>query len=184
VSERQFPQIAATGFPRIDSRTVVFDSPWVRIVNKDVVFELNGRSECHSVVECADWIAICPRTEDGRFIVVQSYRPTVEARLWEFPGGAIDPGETPEQAVKRELTEETGYGVVRLVPLGSHFTDYGRLSTRGHLFYGEVKPIENLAPERGSVVAAMTAEEIDRLFASGMTSFPQFVLWMLAKAVG
>jgi len=35
----------------------------------------------------------------------------------EFPAGKIDPGEAPEDTARREMIEETGYAVERLVPL-------------------------------------------------------------------
>ncbi len=37
--------------------------------------------------------------------------PMSKARYWSFPGGAIEPGETPEVAAIRETLEETGYQV-------------------------------------------------------------------------
>lgn len=45
---------------------------------------------------------------DGRVLVQQRPPGTAMAGLWEFPGGKIEPGETPEAALVRELDEELG----------------------------------------------------------------------------
>lgn len=43
---------------------------------------------------------------DGRVLVQQRPAGTALAGLWEFPGGKVEPGETPEAALVRELAEE------------------------------------------------------------------------------
>jgi 8-oxo-dGTP diphosphatase len=45
---------------------------------------------------------------DGRVLVAQRPEGKHLAGLWEFPGGKIEPGETPEAALIRELKEELG----------------------------------------------------------------------------
>lgn len=48
---------------------------------------------------------------DGRLLVQQRPEGTPMAGLWEFPGGKLEAGETPEQALIRELAEELAIDV-------------------------------------------------------------------------
>jgi len=57
--------------------------------------------------------------EDNRVLLAQRPEARAMAGLWEFPGGKVDPGETPEAALIRELEEELGIVVPQpcLAPL-------------------------------------------------------------------
>jgi 8-oxo-dGTP diphosphatase len=48
---------------------------------------------------------------DGRVLIAQRPPQKAMAGLWEFPGGKIEPGESPEDALIRELAEELGIAV-------------------------------------------------------------------------
>jgi 8-oxo-dGTP diphosphatase len=43
---------------------------------------------------------------DGRILICRRTREQSHALKWEFPGGKVEPGESPEQALARELEEE------------------------------------------------------------------------------
>jgi 8-oxo-dGTP diphosphatase len=62
---------------------------------------------------------------DNRVLLAQRPEGKSMAGLWEFPGGKIDPGETPEAALIRELDEELGIDTHEscLAPIG--FASHG-----------------------------------------------------------
>ncbi|TSE05169.1 8-oxo-dGTP diphosphatase MutT [Mesorhizobium intechi] len=54
-------------------------------------------------------VAACALVDtDGRVLLAQRPEGKQLAGLWEFPGGKVEPGETPEQCIVRELHEEIG----------------------------------------------------------------------------
>ena len=69
--------------------------------------------------ECRPWVRLQPSLScssppwrlidrDGRVLIAQRPPGKAMAGLWEFPGGKVDAGETPEAALVRELAEELG----------------------------------------------------------------------------
>ncbi len=56
-------------------------------------------------------VALALIRDDGRWLVGKRAPGRIYSGLWEFPGGKILPGETPEQAAVRETREETGLTV-------------------------------------------------------------------------
>jgi mutator protein MutT len=77
-------------------------------------------------------LALVQREDDGHWLVSRRSPGRVYAGLWEFPGGKIKPGETPEQAAVRETAEETGLFVVPVGSLGS-LTDVQNANTNVRL---------------------------------------------------
>ncbi len=53
-------------------------------------------------------VAVALIDPDGRVLLAQRPEGKTMAGLWEFPGGKVEPGETPEAALIRELQEELG----------------------------------------------------------------------------
>lgn len=89
---------------------------------------------------------------DRRVLLAQRPEGKAMAGLWEFPGGKIEPGETPEQALARELREELAIGVApdALKPLTFASHSYEKFHLLMPLYLcttwtGEVRGVEGQA---------------------------------------
>ncbi|MBU2667545.1 NUDIX domain-containing protein [Actinoplanes bogorensis] len=72
---------------------------------------------------------------DGRVLLMHWRDPHDGTEIWEPPGGGLDEGETPHEAARRELAEETGLDPARV---GDHFVDVRRNSYwKGRFYIGE-----------------------------------------------
>lgn len=72
--------------------------------------------------------------DDGRFLLGQRPAGKVYAGYWEFPGGKIEPGESPFAALKRELHEELGIDVEHAHPWLVREYDYAHAAVRLRFF--------------------------------------------------
>ncbi len=71
-------------------------------------------------------VAACAMVDaDGRVLVCQRPPGKQLAGLWEFPGGKVEPGETPEGCLIRELKEELGVSVTQACLAPFVFASHG-----------------------------------------------------------
>jgi ADP-ribose pyrophosphatase len=75
-----------------------------------VIFRLPDNSERDFYLKKEDSsICVLALAETGEVILAKQFRPGPKKVLLELPGGGMEKGETPEEAITRELLEETGY---------------------------------------------------------------------------
>ncbi|KAK0445375.1 NUDIX hydrolase domain-like protein [Armillaria borealis] len=119
--------------PRIVSSTELptSEAKWITLkkltyqdaTGKDRLWECAERKTRKSTGIDAVAIFALIRSKTNAFplstVVIEQYRPPVDAHIIELPAGLIDEGETPESAAIRELEEETGYKADKVIESSS-----------------------------------------------------------------
>ncbi|EHR70091.1 ADP-ribose pyrophosphatase [Burkholderiales bacterium JOSHI_001] len=80
-------------------------------------------------VDVAVGVLVAP---DGQFLLTTRPPGKVYEGYWEFPGGKFEPGETLEQALRRELQEELGITIGAVHPWQQEIFDYPHALVRLH----------------------------------------------------
>ena len=94
---------------KILSSEYLVQRPWLT-ARRDVAELPDGRvNHEYYVLEYPDWVNMIAITKDGLIIMERQYRHALGKTCFELPCGVIEEGETPLEAAKRELLEETGF---------------------------------------------------------------------------
>ena len=102
-------------------------------VRVDTISLPRGRTSIREIVEHSPCVCMAPIDGDD-VLLVRQYRKAVESSLLEVPAGGMEPGESPEDAVLRELQEEIGHTADTLKHLQSFYMSPGFCTEEMHAF--------------------------------------------------
>jgi len=98
-------------------------------------------------------VAVIPIGDDGRVLMIDHYRVVTGTRGWELPAGRVDPGESVDEAARRELLEETGHSATMWAPLGEYHPSNGSSNQVFHLKIARTLTRESEPTDRNETMA-------------------------------
>jgi len=106
-------------------------------------------------------VAAVIERSDRRLLIGQRRSGDTSPLKWEFPGGKVEAGETPEEALKRELREELGATLTKTVPIGRVVHKYASTPEELEiLFYAAAIREQATAPRAFEQIAWVLPKEL------------------------
>jgi ADP-ribose pyrophosphatase len=142
----------------------------------------NGRETTREIVEHEDCVAIVALDDADNILLVKQFRKPVEKDLLEIPAGGIDPGESPEDAVRREMREETGFLPRKVAKLGGFYSSPGFCTEYLYLYLATdlvPKPLQAEDTD-GITLVRVPLNEIPGLISSGAICDAKSIAGLLA----
>jgi len=116
---------------------IVFDNPWITVFEDRVINPGGGRNDYGHVHFKNRAMAILPLDEDGHTWLVGQDRYTLGIFTWELPMGGAPLDESPLDAAKRELKEETGLSAAKWTEVMTLHTSNSITDEVGIVFIAE-----------------------------------------------
>ncbi len=147
------------------------DSNRVFATRKDTsVSPVTGQEHEFFIIEAPDWVNVVAVTAQDEVVLIKQYRHGIRSETLEIPGGVVDPGESPVEAAKRELLEETGYVADRWVRIGEVVPNPAIQNNRCYTFLAlSAEKVEEPNFDSTEYIVSFTtpAAEIPKLISEG-----------------
>jgi ADP-ribose pyrophosphatase len=155
---------------RINDSNYIVNDRWLTL-RKDICKSSDSRIiDPYYVVEAKNAVHIIAFNDHNEVILTCQYRHGAQIKSFEFPCGEIDNGETPLNAVHRELCEETGFTVREVVFKGSFYSNPSRQTNKVFTFvcYGATPSgVKKLDENEAIEIGFFSLTELNIMIAEG-----------------
>ena len=152
---------------RVHGEHTLYSSFWIDLRLVDVELPDGDRFPHHVVRMHRDAVGVVVSDAERGLLLIHRHRFVTDTWGWEIPAGAVDEGETLEEAAVRETVEETGWRPGPLRPIGWSYPSNGLMDQRFSYFLADgatfVREVDSPEVAR---VAWIPVDEVRRLVGS------------------
>lgn len=175
-----------TFWKTLDSK-IAYQNRWISLVESNVITP-TGKPGTYTVIETRPFVMVIALFE-GKFVLVRQLRFTLNRPTLEFPAGSIEDSETPLEAAKRELQEETGYTGEQWETLAELDDAVGIARHKAHVFFARDVRLgpQNESNEDGiESHALVTSDELETMIRQGEITDTKVIalLYLALKKLG
>ena len=121
---------------RVESSRPVLETNFFRVVRSAVRRPDGSIADYHTVDHVRPAVSVVLR-DGARVALIRQQRFIVDRDVWALPSSGVDERESPGDAARRELVEETGYEARELRHLLSYYPSYGVSNQVFHCYVAE-----------------------------------------------
>jgi|LNAP01.1.fsa_nt_gb 8-oxo-dGTP pyrophosphatase MutT (NUDIX family) len=155
---------------RVLQSSYSFKDKWLSLRSETVQLADGTVLSPYHLLELPDAVCVVALTSALEIVLVEQYRHGAKRVMTELPAGAVDAGEQPLQAIRRELLEETGFAGDDWRLLGTYPANGARHTNSVHAFLAlDVREVDRQRLDRGEllVVCKLPWHDFNRRLARG-----------------
>ncbi|MDD3436534.1 MAG: NUDIX hydrolase [Candidatus Gastranaerophilales bacterium] len=144
------------------SEKMVFDGKFIKVAKYDVEIS-TGQKRIREVVHHPGGVVVVAQKDENTILMVKQYRYPIKQVSLELPAGRLEPNDNPDERIKKELEEETGYIAETWKSLGYIYTTPGICDEKLYLYYATKLTFKKQNPEEGEIIEYFEYN-IDKVF--------------------
>jgi len=133
------------------SEKKAFDGKFVKVSVYDVELS-TGKKAIREVIKHPGGVVVVAQKDENTILMVKQYRYPIQQVSLELPAGRLEKGDNPDERIKKELEEETGYIAKTWKPLGYIYSTPGICDEKLYLYYATDLEFKKQNPDDGEII--------------------------------